>query len=283
MGLHVGAVTPGLHLVFANGGVFPHGLLPAVIITQGVVFAYSGVELIGVAAGETKDARKVVPGAVNGVMWRIALFYVGSVILLVLLLPWTAYKAGVSPFVTFFGALGVPGVGTVMNLVVLTAALSSLNSGLYSTGRVLRSLSMGGSAPKFVGRMNAQSVPYGGIVVTLAVYLVGVGLNYLVPSQVFEIVLNIASLGIISTWAFIVVCQMKLRQAQDAGDIERVAFRMPFSPYSSWLTLGFLASVLVMMAFDYPDGTWTIAMSPLVALALVAGWFLLKRGRSPAG
>ena len=280
MGLHVGAVTPGLHLVFANGGVFPHGLLPAVIITQGVVFAYSGVELIGVAAGETKDARKVVPGAVNGVMWRIALFYVGSVILLVLLLPWTAYKAGVSPFVTFFGALGVPGVGTVMNLVVLTAALSSLNSGLYSTGRVLRSLSMGGSAPKFVGRMNAQSVPYGGIVVTLAVYLVGVGLNYLVPSQVFEIVLNIASLGIISTWAFIVVCQMKLRQAQDAGDIERVAFRMPFSPYSSWLTLGFLASVLVMMAFDYPDGTWTIAMSPLVALALVAGWFLLKRGRS---
>ena len=225
----------------------------------------------------------MVPGAVNGVMWRIALFYVGSVILLVLLLPWTAYKAGVSPFVTFFGALGVPGVGTVMNLVVLTAALSSLNSGLYSTGRVLRSLSMGGSAPKFVGRMNAQSVPYGGIVVTLAVYLVGVGLNYLVPSQVFEIVLNIASLGIISTWAFIVVCQMKLRQAQDAGDIERVAFRMPFSPYSSWLTLGFLASVLVMMAFDYPDGTWTIAMSPLVALALVAGWFLLKRGRSPAG
>jgi L-asparagine permease len=120
-------------------------------------------------------------------------------------------------------------------------------------------------------------VPYGGILVTLFVYLIGVGLNYLVPSQVFEIVLNIASLGIVSTWAFIVVCQLKLRAAQDAGDIARVSFRMPFSPWSSWLTLGFLASVLVLMAFDYPVGTWTMGMSPLVALALVLGWFALRR------
>jgi L-asparagine permease len=196
-GRPVGGLSPGLHLISGNGGVFPHGLLPAVIIIQGVVFAYSGVELIGVAAGEARDARKVLPSAINGVMWRIGLFYVGSVLLLVLLMPWTAYKAGVSPFVTFFGALGVPGIGTAMNLVVLTAALSSLNSGLYSTGRVLRSLAMGGSAPAFVSRMNAQKVPYGGILVTLVVYLIGVGLNYLLPSQVFEIVLNIASLGIV--------------------------------------------------------------------------------------
>ena len=218
-------MVPGLHLIAENGGVFPHGLLPAVIIIQGVVFAYSGIELLGVAAGEAQDARKILPGAINGVMWRIGLFYVGSVVLLVLLMPWRAYKAGVSPFVTFFGALGLPGIGTAMNLVVLTAAMSSLNSGLYSTGRVLRSLAVGGSAPPFVSRMNAQTVPYGGIAVTLVVYLFGVVLNYLVPSQVFEIVLNIASLGIVSTWGFIVVCQMKLRAARrNRKEIERVAF-----------------------------------------------------------
>jgi L-asparagine permease len=130
----VGEVAPGLHLVVQHGGVFPHGLLPAVIIVQGVIFAYAGIELIGTAAGEAQDARRILPAAINSVMWRIALFYVGSVLLLVLLMPWTAYKAGVSPFVTFFGALGVPGIGTAMNVVVLTAALSSLNSGLYSTG-----------------------------------------------------------------------------------------------------------------------------------------------------
>ena len=276
----VSGQAPGLHLISENGGIFPHGLLPAVIIIQGVVFAYAGIELIGTAAGEAEDAHKVLPRAINSVMWRIALFYVGSVLLLVLLLPWTAYKAGVSPFVTFFGALGVPGIGTAMNVVVLTAALSSLNSGLYSTGRVLRSLAMGGSAPPFVAKMNAQKVPYGGILVTLVVYLLGVVLNYLLPSQVFEIVLNVASLGIVSTWGFIVVCQMLLRRAINRGEIEPVAFRMPFAPFTSWLTLGFLFGVLVLMAFDYPDGTYTIAAIPVVAILLWAGWLVLK-GSSP--
>lgn len=276
LGHPIAGAVPGVHLVTANGGVFPHGLLPAVVIIQGVVFAYSGVEILGVAAGEAQDARRVLPGAINGVMWRIGLFYVGSVVLLVLLLPWTAYKPGVSPFVTFFGALGVPGIGAAMNIVVLTAALSSLNSGLYSTGRVLRSLAMGGSAPSFVARMNAQQVPYGGILVTLVVYLVGVVLNYLVPSQVFEIVLNIAALGIVSTWAFIVACQMKLRAAQNRGEIERIGFRLPFAPVTAWLTLAFLAMVIVLMAFDYPDGTYTVAAIPIVAIALALGWTALK-------
>jgi len=277
LGVHVGGVKPGLHLIAENGGLFPHGLLPAVVIVQGVVFAYAGIELLGIAAGEAENPRKVLPTAINGVMWRIALFYVGSVLLLVLLMPWTAYKPGVSPFVTFFGALGVPGIGTAMNIVVLTAALSSLNSGLYSTGRVLRSLAMGGSAPPFVARMNAHKVPYGGILVTLVVYLIGVGLNYLMPSRVFEIVLNIASLGVVSTWSFIVICQIRLRQAQDRGAIARVDFRMPFAPFSAWLSLAFLAGVLVLMAFDYPEGTYTIAAIPLVAICFALGWFAMKR------
>ena len=279
-GHHVAGQATGLHLISQNGGLFPHGVLPAVIIVQGVVFAYAGIELIGTAAGEAQNVKQVLPRAINSVMYRIALFYVGSVVLLVLLMPWTAYHAGTSPFVTFFGALCVPGVGTAMNIVVLTAALSSLNSGLYSTGRVLRSLAMGGSAPPFVAKMNAAKVPYGGIVVTLIIYLVGVGLNYVVPSQVFEIVLNIASLGIVSTWAFIVICQMMLRRAINRGDVPAVSFRMPFAPLSSWLTLGFLLAVLVLTGFDYPDGTYTIAAIPIVAIALAIGWVVLK-GSNP--
>jgi L-asparagine permease len=276
-GHHVAGQATGFHLISENGGIFPHGVMPAIVIVQGVVFAYAGIELIGTAAGEAQNAREILPRAINSVMYRIAIFYVGSVVLLVLLMPWTAYHAGVSPFVTFFGALGVPGIGTVMNLVVLTAALSSLNSGLYSTGRVLRSLAMGGSAPEFVSKMNAAKVPYGGILVTLVIYLIGVGLNYVVPSQVFEIVLNIASLGILSTWAFIVVCQMLLRKAILRGEAEPVSFRMPFAPFSSWLTLGFLLAVLVLTGFDYPDGTFTVAALPVLAVALAIGWMVLKR------
>jgi L-asparagine permease len=269
-GYHVAGHETGMQLISQNGGIFPHGLLPAVVIVQGVVFAYAGIELVGIAAGEAQNAEKVLPRAINSVMWRIALFYVGSVLLLVLLLPWTAYRAGTSPFVTFFGALGVPGIGTIMNIVVLTAALSSLNSGLYSTGRVLRSLAMGGSATPFVGRMNTQKVPYGGIVVTLVIYFIGVILNYIVPSQVFEIVLNIASLGILSTWAFIVVCQMKFRHAVRRGELKAVSFRMPWAPVTSWLNLAFL------LGFDYPDGTFTVAAIPLVIIALAVGWYVLK-------
>ena len=125
--------------------------------------------------------------------------------------------------------------------------------------------------------MSPQSVPYAGILVTVGIYVFGVLLNYLVPSQVFEIVLNIASLGIISSWAFIIVCQMKLRQAIKQGTAKPVSFKMPGAPVTSWLTLFFLAGVLVMMAFDYPNGTWTIATLPVVALLLIAGWFSLRK------
>ncbi|WP_175889157.1 MULTISPECIES: L-asparagine permease [Burkholderia] len=272
VGGHVTGHDTGMHLITDNGGFFPHGLMPALVLVQGVVFAFAGVELVGIAAGECKDARKILPRAINNVIWRIALFYVASVVLLVCLLPWSAYKAGQSPFVTFFGMLGVPGIGSVMNMVVLTAALSSLNSGLYSTGRVLRSLAMGGSAPGVLGRMSSHSVPYVGILVTVAIYFVGVLLNYLVPSSVFEIVLNIASLGILSTWGFIVVCQMKFRTAVRRGEVNDVSFRMPGAPLTSWLVLLFLLGVLVLMAFDYPNGTYTVASIPFVGLMLVMGW-----------
>ncbi len=276
LGHPVAGAMPGLHMITENGGIFPHGILPAIVIIQGVVFAYAGIELVGTAAGEAENPRAVLPRAINNVIWRICLFYVGSVILLVMLLPWTAYKAGTSPFVTFFGTLGVPGIGTAMNIVVLTAALSSLNSGLYSTGRVLRSLAMGGSAPQLVAKMNNAKVPYAGILVTLVIYAFGVVLNYFVPTKVFEIVLNISSLGVVSTWAFIVVCQMKLRAAQNRGEIARVAFRMPGGSFMSWMTLAFLASVVVLMAMDYPIGTYTIAGLPVLALLLGIGWTVLK-------
>ncbi len=267
----------GFHLITDNGGLFPHGLLPALVLIQGVVFAFASIELVGTAAGECKDPQTMVPKAINSVIWRIGLFYVGSVVLLVLLLPWNAYQAGQSPFVTFFSKLGVPYIGDIMNMVVLTAALSSLNSGLYSTGRILRSMSMGGSAPKFMSKMSKSQVPFAGILVTVCVYIVGVFLNYLVPSQVFEIVLNVASIGIISSWAFIMVCQMRLRKAIKEGKADDVSFKLPGAPFTSWLTLLFLAAVVVLMAFDYPNGTFTVASIPVLAILLIAGWFGVRK------
>lgn len=268
----------GLALISDNRGFFPNGVIPALVMVQGVVFAFAAIELVGTAAGECKNPKIMVPKAINNVIWRILLFYVGSVLLLVLLLPWTSYTANQSPFVTFFSKIGVPYIGSIMNIVVLTASLSSLNSGLYSTGRILRSMSMGGSAPRFMSKMSAHQVPYAGILTTGGIYVIGVGLNYYVPSQVFEIVLNIASLGIISTWAFIILCQLKLRKAIRLGKAESVQFKLPGAPFTSWLTLLFLLSVLILMAFDYPNGTFTIASLPVIILFLVFGWFSARKG-----
>lgn len=268
----------GFSLLAANGGLLPNGLLPVLVLMQGVVFSYASIELIGTAAGETANPEKVMPKAINTVIIRIAVFYVGSLVLLSLLLPYSAYSAGESPFVTFFGSIGVQGMDVVMNLVVLTAALSSLNAGLYSTGRIMRSMSLNGSAPKFAGRMNKAGVPYGGIVITAVVAVLGVVLNAVVPAKAFEIVLNFAAIGIIASWAMIVLCQIALMKSAKRGEQDRPSFRMPFAPVSGWVTLGFLALVLVMMAFDNPVGTWTIASLVIIIPLIIGGWYLC-RGR----
>ncbi|MGG7517732.1 amino acid permease [Allorhizobium undicola] len=268
--------TVGFSLISSNGGFFPNGIMPALLIVQGVVFAYASIEVIGTTAGETEDPRKVMPRAIRTVVARLLIFYVGSVLLLTLLLPYSAYKAGESPFVTFFGLIGIKGADIVMNLVVLTAVLSSLNAGLYSTGRILHSMAISGSAPATLGRMNRQGVPYMGIAVTAVVTVMGVVLNAYVPSEAFEIAINISALGIITAWAAIILCQLKLWHMARRGEIQRPAFRMFGAPYTGILTLIFLFSVIVLMALDYPVGSYTVASLILIAPVLVIGWYMLR-------
>src|ERR1700757_234828 len=267
----------GFSVIAHNGGLFPVGLFPLVIVTSGVVFAYAAVELVGTAAGETAYPEKIMPRAINSVIARIALFYVGSLFLLGLLLPYTAYKASESPFVTFFSKIGVGGAGSIMNIVVLTAAFSSLNAGLYSTGRILRSMAMNGSAPKFTSRMSKRGVPYGGICLTALIGLFGVLLNGIVPAQAFEIVLNMAALGIVASWGTIVICQIQLYRWSKRGTMSRPSFRMWGSPYTGYLTLAFLLGVLTLMALDPPIGTWTVATLVVIIPALIVGWYAVRR------
>ncbi|MFJ9175044.1 amino acid permease [Streptomyces sp. NPDC102360] len=269
--------TPGLHMITDNGGWMPSGTMAVVLVMQGVVFAYAALELVGVAAGETAEPQKVVPRAVNSIMWRVGLFYCGSVLLLALLLPSTSYTSGESPFVTLFSKLGVGGVGDIMNMVVLTAAMSSLNSGLYSTGRILRSMAMSGSAPKFTAKMNKSQVPFGGILLTAGVGVLGVGLNYLLPAEAFEIVIEVSSIGIIGTWVMIMVAHLAFVRRAKQGLVERPKFRLPFSPVTEIVTIVFLLSVLVLMWNDEETGRKTLMLIPVVGVLLFIGWFRVRR------
>lgn len=274
---HIDGQPTGVSVWTHHGGLFPAGLIPMLLTTSGVVFAYAAVELVGTAAGETAEPEKIMPRAINSVVARIAVFYVGSIALLAVLLPYTAYKATESPFVTFFSKIGFHGAGDVMNVVVLTAALSSLNAGLYSTGRVMHSMASSGSGPRFATRMSKNGVPYVGIAMAAVICLFGIALNAVKPGEAFEIVLNMVAPGILACWSTIVLCQLRFYRRAQAGLVERPQFRMPWAPYSGYLTLAFLAAVLVLMMFDKQTGTWTIAALVFVTPALVAGWFLVRR------
>ncbi|MFQ6331809.1 amino acid permease [Nocardia sp. CWNU-33] len=269
----------GVSVVEHGGGLFPTGVLPLVMVTTGVVFAYAGVELVGTAAGEAKDTARIMPRAINSIIARIAVFYVGSLVLLALLLPYTSFKAGESPFVTFFSKLGLGGAAALMNVVVLTAAFSSLTAGFYATGRILRSMSTNGSAPAIMFRMSTRGVPFVGILATGAIALFGVALNAVVPEKAFEIVLNVSALGTITCWSVIVLSQLQLWRWSRTGRAVRPTFRLPGSPFTGIATLVFLAGVVTLMATNDDEvQRWAVLTTVLVMVpALVVGWFVARR------
>ncbi|SDQ54577.1 amino acid permease [Leucobacter chromiiresistens] len=270
--------TPGFQLITENGGFFPNGVGAMFVIALGVVFAFGGTEMVGVAAGESENPRAAIPRAVNSIMWRIVLFYAGSVILFTLLLPWNAYSGSESPFVTVMNSIGIPYAGDIMNVVVLTAAMSSLNAGLYATGRTLRSMAVAGTAPAFAKRLNASGAPYGGIMITAAIGVLGVGLNFVVPARAFDIVLNLAGIGIVGTWASIMVCHaLYVRRTRRTGE-GRPAYRLPFASVTNAVTLVFLIGIVVLMALDAAVGQITLIVFAGVVILMVIGWFAV-RGR----
>jgi L-asparagine permease len=187
------------------------------------------------------------------------------------------YTSGGSPFVTVLSKLGIPAAAGIMNIVVLTAALSSVNSGLYTTGRVLRSLAFNGSAPMVLGRMSRHGVPYAGVLLTGFIYLVGVFLNLLLPKEAFEITTELSAVGIIGMWSMIMIAHLAMLRASKAGLMQRPAFRLPGAPYTNYVTLAFLITVLVMTWFNGETGKIVVSGIPVIVALLVIGWFAARK------
>jgi amino acid transporter, AAT family len=265
---HVGDL--GASASFANlwshGGFLPFGIGGVLLTMQIVMFAYNGVELIGVTAGEARDPAVVLPRATNGIIARILIFYIGALTVIMALVPWNALSPTVSPFVFVFEKLGVPGAASLINLVVITAASSSCNSGLFSTGRMLWSLAQRGHSPRALAALSPRQVPAAGIHASAAVMLVGVVLNYTVPERVFTWVTSVALVGTFWTWGIILVSHRNYRKAVRAGKVAAAPFRMPGAPFANWAVLAFLIAVSVLLWRD-PDTR--------VALFVAPAWFAL--------
>ncbi|MEU9362410.1 amino acid permease [Streptomyces sp. NPDC048301] len=262
-----------------DGGFFPEGIGGTLMTLQIVMFAFLAVELVGVTAGESKDPKTVLPKAINTVPWRIAVFYVGALIMILSVVPWSTFKPGVSPFVAAFQEMGL-GIGAaIVNFVVLTAALSSCNSGMYSTGRMLRDLALNGQGPKVFTKLTRTGLPFTGTTFSAALMLVGVWINYQWPGDAFNYVVSFATISGMWAWIMILVCQIRYRAKADRGELPQSSFKAPGAPFTSWFALAFIGLVIVMMAVD-KDARISLYCAPVWALLLGVSYLVL-RARNP--
>jgi AAT family amino acid transporter len=267
--------TASFSNLWSHGGFMPFGILGVLLTLQMVMFAYSGVELIGVTAGEADNPEVVLPRATNGITFRILIFYIGALLVIMSLVPWNELSPSTSPFVYLFEKMGVPAAADVINLVVITAATSSCNSGLFSTGRMLYALALRGQAPARFSSLSSRHIPAAGIHVSAAVMLIAVALNYVVPDKVFVWVTSIALVGTLWTWGIIMVAHRNYRLAVGAGRVKASTYRMPGAPYANWIVVAFIVFVTVMLWPD-PDTRVALYVAPFWFALLGVGYVALR-------
>ncbi|TPQ15631.1 amino acid permease [Streptomyces sporangiiformans] len=276
-----GAAT-GFGNLTEHGGFLPNG--PGAILTGIllVVFSFMGSEIVTLAAGESADAERAVAKATRSVIWRVGVFYVGSILVVVSLLPWNdpaIEKKG--SYVAALDTIGIPHAGEIMNFIVLTAVLSCLNSGLYTASRMAFSLGQRGDAPQSFTRTNTGGVPQTAILASVAFGFVAVGFNYLWPDTVFQFLLN--SSGAVALFVWLVICfsQLKMRGIILRESPEKLVVRMWLFPYLTWATIAMISFVLVYMLTDDSEGGGRIQvlLSVLVAALVVAISLVRERAR----
>ena len=260
----------GISNLWAHNGFFPHGIWGMITALVVVMFSFGGVELIGITAGEADNPRKSIPKAINQVVYRILIFYVGAIFVILCIFPWSGISTAGSPFVIIFERIGIAGAATLLNVVVLTAAVSAYNSGLYSNGRMLYSLSRQGDAPAYLSKLNKRGSPYAGVLTSSAVTAVAVVLNFLFPGKVFLYLISVALIAGIFNWSMVLITQIKFRRRIGAAEVDKLTFKMPFFPVANYVVLAFLAGVVVLMGF-LPDFRYALYVGPLwVAILYVA-------------
>lgn len=282
----VDAAQAGLSNLTDHGGFLPNG--PGAILTGVllVVFSFMGSEIATLAAGESEDPQRAVTKSTNSIIWRIAVFYLGSIFVVVALLPWDSKSIqDDGSYVAALDSLGIAHAGQIMNFIVLTSVLSCLNSGLYTASRMAFSLGERGDAPKAFARVNGRGVPMAAILASVVFGFVAVFFNYLSPDKIFLFLVN--SSGAVALFVWLVICfsQLRMRKIIQAEAPEKLVVRMWLYPYLTWATAALIVFVLGYMLTDTEhDGRETVLLSLLVAaVVLVIAVVKEKFGRGRAG
>lgn len=244
---NVGGNEVSIMNLFNHGGFFPKGAIGFMAAFPMVIFAFTGIEMVGLASGETANPEKDIPQAINTLPFRIGLFYIGSMFVLMCIYPWNEIVTTSSPFVQVFNGIGVKFAAGIINFVVLTAALSACNSAIFSTSRTLFVLSHSGHAPKSFGQTNNRIIPVKSLLFSSSSLFLIVILNYVLPKSIFDIISGVATVSFVFVWIALVWCHYQYRK--NSPNSKKI-FPMPLYPVSNVITIIFFVLVLVLLTFN---------------------------------
>ncbi|HDR9173060.1 TPA: amino acid permease [Burkholderia vietnamiensis] len=270
-------VPIGYRNLVDHGGFFAKGAGGTFLAIVMVAFSFGGVENLGLAAGEAKDVKKTMPKAVNATFWRLLIFYVGAIAVLLMVFPWTSLTTKGSPFVEVFTKIGIPAAAGIMNLVVIMAVLSAVNASVFTNSRTFYNLALQKNAPAFLGVVNGRKVPSRAIFMVFAAMFAGVLLNYIMPEKAFELFSSVTVFALVCAWGSIVISHLKFRKIRiQNGQEASLSYKMPFYPYGNYIALAFVAAVIACIAI-LPDMRMSLIVSGVwVGVVFVAYKFYTR-------
>lgn len=263
--------------IWAMGGFFPNGVTGLVMAMAVIMFSFGGLELVGITAAEADEPETSIPKATNQVIYRILIFYIGSLAVLLSLYPWTKVVEGGSPFVMIFHELGDSLVANALNVVILTAALSVYNSCVYSNSRMLYGLAKQGNGPKSLLKVDRRGVPYVALGLSALATAICVLINYLMPGEAFGLLMALVVSALVINWAMISLAHLKFRRKKDQQGVT-TRFKAIFYPVGNWICLVFLAAILVIMAMT-PGMAISVWLIPVWLVVLGIGYFIKNKAQ----
>ncbi|WJD47688.1 phenylalanine transporter [Enterobacter sp. PGRG2] len=273
-----GGERAGIDNLWQHGGFLATGWHGLILSLAVIMFSFGGLELIGITAAEASSPETTIPKAVNQVVYRILLFYIGSLVVLLALYPWVDVKANSSPFVMIFHDMNSNIVASALNFIILVASLSVFNSGVYSNSRMLFGLSVQGNAPAFLTRVNKRGVPVNSLFLSAAITSLVILVNYLLPQEAFSLLMALVVATLLLNWLMICLAHLKFRAAMRRKGRD-TQFKALFYPASNYLCIAFLLMILGLMCTMESMRTSAILL-PVWILFLFVAFKVMRRAKA---
>lgn len=271
--------APHVGNLWEHGGLLPKGLNGLLAALPIAAFSFAGIEVVGMTAAESHQPRQIISRAVNGIVFRIFVFYIGALSIVMMLYAWDGLDSSSSPFVTVFERAGLGTAATIINIVVIVSLISQANTGMFATSRMLRAMADQRYALPALARTNQHNVPVASLGITLLMLMGGVMLNYWVPKEVFMLLANSVVVLLIWVWCIILITHLRFRRAMAQQGRPHNGFRLPFAPWSNVIGLLFQGFIVYLLWKD-PDARPVLATAPLWFGVMIAAWFIVGRRRA---